>query len=231
MFDVLHPIVLALFVFMPLCYVCKWLYSHADKSKDLAIPASFACYAAVFYLLVLGPRGMNSEKIRGSLDTAIYAIVFFMVSTVYVKFWLQHLGESVAGAVRGSLPPDPPMYDLAEAAEKRRDYARAKSLFLEGTKKFPKDPYPWARLASLHCKAQEYRDALRCLGEARNRTEDPQNWADLCFRISDLLAKELGDRKAALAELEGVVQRYPQQPCARQARKRMEILGQTPSPP
>ncbi len=92
-------------------------------------------------------------------------------------------------------------YDQAEAAEKKRDYARALEIYDKALAEDPADHEAMRRKGELYLVMGKPEEAIRELRRVYERLAYAEAKASVGFRIADLLARERKDRQSARAFL------------------------------
>ena len=218
-------------ILVPVGWLLGKIAEEGDGFKDgLVVLVSFLLYAfgihfvfskSGIYLLATGSGWTDGMKLLAPL------MVGFIMTIVYVRSWLPFITSQFANMLLQKPSGKPKSgYDLAESAYWRGQIDQAIRLLEEGASKHSKDPYPLRRLSELLVERGEYARAAEALKEASHRTKETQEWADLSFRLADLLDRHMKRREEALELLERVISKHPEKPCAEQARMRRRRILQ-----
>ena len=93
-------------------------------------------------------------------------------------------------------------FDKAEAAERRRDYQAAESLYREAIERMPKRPEPLVHLGEMLIKTGRHADAAEQFRKALTMVEDRDARARFTFRLAEAQCLA-GQRAAAIETLRG----------------------------
>jgi len=218
-----------------------WLLGNIAEEGEglrdaLVVLLSFLLYAfgvhfllskSAVYLLGIGTETEYLDPIEQAMKLLAPLMVALLMTVVYVRSWMPFITAQFSNMLwqRPSQRPKT-TYDLAEAAHWKGQTEEAIQLLEEGAKEHPKDSYPLRRLSELLMEKGEYEQAAEALIEAAKRTQGVQQWADLSFRLVDILDRHLKRREEAVAVLEEIISNYPTSPCAQQAQVRKKRLRQ-----
>jgi len=146
-------------------------------------------------------------------------------------FFIAALIPSVLGRIATSAMSDGrlqlrPAYDKAEAAEARRDFAAAETLYRDIAAQRPDDPEPLRRLAELLVKRGDPRAAANAMQQAIRIEENPNEKFLLSIRLSEIFADDARDPASAAKVLSDLIAALPDNPGVRFAQERLKLLRQ-----
>ena len=114
--------------------------------------------------------------------------------------WFDHAARSLTGEASMKVRPS---YDLAEKAEREGRIDDALRLYREQTS--GTDPEPWRRMGELLLSKGDREAAIDAFRAALAKIQEPEPYATLAFRISDLETRPDEARRL----LEDVARRFP----------------------
>lgn len=135
-----------------------------------------------------------------------FPIILIGIAAAYRFFpyvvgeWFQSGARAVIGLDQMTVRRS---YDLAEKAEKDREWGRAVDLYYEETRRDADDPEPWRRIAELEVKRGRLEESLTAFRQAARLMKQVEDHVTVKFRLSDVLMK-LGRVEEARRVLEEV---------------------------
>lgn len=187
----------------------------------------WAGYAGLLASWVLMARTAGGEMTD---QLAVFRVMFFIVlgSLPWSGFVVLALGTNLNFLVSWAMSDDrlkvPPSYSMAEAAEARGELPQAIAAYAKIADENPADPEPKRRMAETLLKAGKPREAADTLRQALRIEDKPVEKFLLVLRMSEVLAEDCGDLRAAIGLLEGHLERHPDAHGADFARERIQRL-------
>lgn len=171
------------------------------QSKTMQLAAT-----GVFFTLFAAAMGFVLDAHGKQGLIFCFPIVILGIGAAYRFFpyvvgeWFDSGAKAVIGLDRMTVRRS---YDLAEKAEKDREWGRAVELYHEETRRDATDPEPWRRIAELEVKRGRLAESVGPYREAARITASVEDQVTILFRLADVLQR-LGQVEEAKRVLESV---------------------------
>lgn len=191
----------------------RWVYTAADLA---------------FIILVVGPMFKRWDAVTAWVGVPFAAVAGLILALIWVPHLTESLGRWVGTLYDGGLTaPDPePVLSIAEARRKQGRYAEAVAAVREQLARFPDHFRGQMLLAEI--QAEDLRDLPAAAATIETCLQQPgRTPREIAFalqRLSEWQLRLAGDRAAAQAALERIVQLLPDTPEAHLARQRLAHL-------
>lgn len=191
----------------------RWLYTAADLA---------------FIVWGLGPIFKRGDAVSAWVGVPFAAVAGLILALIWVPSLTESLGRWVGTLYDGgTAAPEPePVFSIAEARRKQGRYPEAVAAVQEQLARFPGHFRGQMLLAEI--QAEDLRDLAAAAATVETCLQQPERTPrEIAFALQRLAEWQLrlaGDRAAARAALERIVQRLPDTPEAHLARQRLAHL-------